>query len=596
MVIALVALAAVLLAAFTYLRLEGLSRHAWLPIGCRALAGTALGLLLVNLSCPAPEDRRSPLVLLDASLSMGAAGGRWVQARDSARGLGEIRRFGEGPDAADSTPSRGASRLGSALAAAAATGRRVVILTDGEIEDAGEIPADLLSTSGVRLFPRESVAGLGIGWVDAPARVTAGDSLVVTVELRATELFERDTATVELRLADRALARQRAPVAAGGLARSRLAAATRGLPPGTQIFNVAVAGRPDAEARDDRRRFAVTILPTPGIVLLASPGDWDARFLYRAVRGVAELPVRGYVRLDRSGWRRMDDLTPATEDEVRSASRGADLLILKGNAAAYASGARARGVLVWLGGAEADAGDWYFGTGGTSPVTGALAAVPLDSLPPASRARALTAGEGEWVGLTAQEGRRGYARPVLVGGTDGSRRRVTIGADGLWRWALRGGSTEQAYRSLLASVVSWLVAGPDTAAAGLRLVRSVADNGAPLIFERQGDPGPISITLEGPTGRVTDTLRFNGQGRAALWLPPGEYRFVAHADRPLHGVAAVDEWSEEWWPRPVRVRERPLAGGSTPGRRSSRETPWLFLVLLGSLAGEWTARRRLGLR
>ncbi|HET9294797.1 MAG TPA: hypothetical protein VFO06_10930 [Gemmatimonadales bacterium] len=596
MVIVLVTLAAILLAVFTYLRLEGLSRLAWLPIGCRVLSGAALGLLLVNLTCPAPTDRRPPLVLLDASLSMGAAGGRWQEAADTARALGEVRMFGDGRDAADSTPSRGASRLGPALSAAAATGRRVTIVTDGEIEDAGEIPADLLSTSGVRLFPRNSVADLGIGWIDAPARVTAGDSLVVTVELRATEASGQDSASVELRLADRVLVRKRATVVSGGIARYRLAANTRGLPSGTHIFNVAIAARPDGEPRDDRRRFAVTILPTPGIVLLASPGDWDARFLYRAARGVAELPVRGYVRLAPSGWRRMDDLTAATEDEVRAAARGADLLVLKGDAVTYASGSRARGVLLWPGGEAADAGDWYFSVGAGSPVTGAFAAVPLDSLPPASRARTLTVGEGEWIGLTAQEGRRGFARPVLVGGVDGSRRRVTVGADGLWRWALRGGSTEQAYRALVSSVISWLVAGPDTAAADLRLVRPVAENGTPLVFERQGDPRPAPITLEGPGGRISDTLRFDGRGRAALWLPPGEYRFVANAARPLRGIAAVDEWSEEWWPRPMRIRERPMAPVTETGRRSSREMPWLFLAVLAGLAGEWTARRRLGLR
>jgi hypothetical protein len=472
----------------------------------------------------------------------------------------------------------------------------VLILTDGEIEDAGEIPADLLRTSGVRLFPRQPMAGVGIGWVDAPARVTSGDSLVVTAELRAAGLWGRDPVSVELRLADRLLARKRAAVSAGGLVRYRLAAATRGLPPGTHIFHVAIADHPDAEPRDDRRRFAVTILPTPGIVVLASPGDWDARFLYRAVREVAELPVRGYVRLTPSGWRRMDDLAVAGEDEVRAAARGADLLMLKGDAANYASGSRARGVLVWPGGEQADAGDWYFAAGSGSPVAGALAAAPFDSLPPASRARALTAVEGEWIGLTAQEGRRGFARPVLVGGTQGSRRRVTVGADGLWRWALRGGSTAQAYRALVASVISWLVAGPDTTAADLRLVRPVADNGTPLVFERHGDPRPVPITLEGPAGRISDTLRFDGRGRASLRLPPGEYQFIAHADRPLRGIAAVDEWSEEWWPRPVRIPERPMAAAAAPARRSSRETPWLFLAVLAGLAGEWGARRRLGLR
>ena len=44
--------------------------------------------------------------------------------------------------------------------------------------------------------------------------------------------------------------------------------------------------------------------PTPGVVLLAAPGDWDSRVLYRTLREVAQLPVRGFVR----------DVLPSFED------------------------------------------------------------------------------------------------------------------------------------------------------------------------------------------------------------------------------------------------------------------------------------------
>ncbi len=70
------------LAAFTYLRLERIGRRGWVPMVARAIAWAALGLLLLNLSCPVSRPPGRPLVLLDASISMGAAGGRWAEARD----------------------------------------------------------------------------------------------------------------------------------------------------------------------------------------------------------------------------------------------------------------------------------------------------------------------------------------------------------------------------------------------------------------------------------------------------------------------------------------------------------------------------------
>lgn len=135
----LVIAAGVALAAITYLRLERLGRRGVLPLACRALAWSAIGLLLINLGCPARDPPGRPLVLLDGSLSMGAAGGRWAEARDSAAHLGEVRVFGDDtPAAGDSTPTRGRSLLRPALTAAAAAGRPVLVVTDGEIEDAGE--------------------------------------------------------------------------------------------------------------------------------------------------------------------------------------------------------------------------------------------------------------------------------------------------------------------------------------------------------------------------------------------------------------------------------------------------------------------------
>src|SRR4051794_14500396 len=150
--IALVILLALGLAAFTYLVLERTGRHGWVPLLCRAVAWSALGLLLLNLGCPATGPRQRPLVLLDASLSLGGPGGHWRAARDSAARWGDVREFGDERNRQDSVPTRGRSLLGPALTAASAAARPIIVVTDGEIEDAADLPSDLVARAGVRLF------------------------------------------------------------------------------------------------------------------------------------------------------------------------------------------------------------------------------------------------------------------------------------------------------------------------------------------------------------------------------------------------------------------------------------------------------------
>jgi hypothetical protein len=133
------------LAAFTYLRLERLGPRAWLPLVSRAIVWSALGLLLLNVGCPIAGRQEPPLVLLDGSLSMDAPGGRWAEALDSARRAGEIRWFGDEDASTDSLPTLGRSLLRPALTAAAASSRPVVVVTDGDVEDAADIPLELLA-------------------------------------------------------------------------------------------------------------------------------------------------------------------------------------------------------------------------------------------------------------------------------------------------------------------------------------------------------------------------------------------------------------------------------------------------------------------
>ncbi len=596
-VVLLIAAAAAGLAAYTYLVLERLGRRGALPLACRAVAWAALGVLLVNVSCPRAPVMLRPLVLLDGSLSMAAGGVAWADARALATRLGDVRIFGDDRNPADTTPSRGRSLLTPALAAASASERPVIVVTDGEIEDAPDLPADLLARAGVRLLARPPRRDIAVVSIEGPARITAGDSLRLDIGVRGFGVAAADSVTLEVTTGERRLARRRVSAADGRPV--PVAVPTAGLAAGDHLLRVALVAANDAEPRTDSRVHLVTVATTPGIVVLASPGDWDGRFLYRAIRDVAALPVRGYVRVEGDRWRSMRDLAVVPLAEVRAAAAQADLLVLKGAAGAFATGSRARGLWFWPSGEGGETlltGDWYVSPGSSSPVAGAFLGQPVDSFAPATRITPVQPAPGDWVALTAQENRRGAERPIVVGHDGGRVRRVTVAADGLWRWAFRGGASEQSYRAWTAATVSWLLAGADSARGSARPMRAVVQNGRPLTFEwvAGGNPRNLPVLLTGSGHTRTDTLRFDGSGRAVAWLPVGEYRY--RLDDGGSGTVAVEEYSDEWLPRPVTLTAHEARPIRAPTRSSARDWIWLFGLAVLALSAEWLARRRLGLR
>jgi hypothetical protein len=378
----------------------------------------------------------------------------------------------------------------------------------------------------------------------------------------------------------------------------RLALASAGLA-GDVLLSVAIAGAGDAEPRDDARLLFVRVTPTPGIVMLASPSDWDGRFLFRTLREVADLPVRGYTRLEGARWRAMETLRPVESGDVAEAVRRADVLVIKGAVPGVERETRARGVWRWPSGEGGEAvipGEWYASALASSPVAGAFVGLPVDSFPPLLQIIPIEPAPGDWVGLSVQLSRRGADRPVLTGTVTGGRRQVTTAADGLWRWAFRGGSGEQGYRGLVANTLSWLLAAPDAGADRVRPVRPVVPNGRPVVFEwtGAGSPVPLGVQVTGDGEALRDTLRFDGTGRAFLWLPPGRYRY--QLDGGGTGLVAVDRWSEEWRPRPVVLADQTAAAAPARGLTNARDWIWLFGIMILALAVEWMWRRRLGLR
>jgi hypothetical protein len=592
-----VPLAAAVAAFLSYRLFDTWTRPSWLPAALRALGWGSLALLLVNASCPAGPAGARPIVLLDGSLSMGAAagGGRWGEARALARGLGETRTIGGGPG--DTVPTGGESRLAPAVRAAAATGRPVILITDGEVDDAETILADPFVPE-IRVLPRPAAADLALTRVDGPRRLAAGDTLRLTLELAAWGAAAVPGRRVALQVRDgtRLWARGAAELDSGGRARVILQAPVPAVSAGPHALSIGIVEAADAEPRTDSRLWVIQVVPTPGVVLLASPPSWESRFLLSTLRDVAAVPVRGYLETEPGTWRRAGDLQPVSLAEVAEAARRADLLVTLGPVAEPVRTTRARARWTWIRPAETLAGDWYVVSSPTSPLGAALAGLPVDSFPPGVAIAELTTGPDDWVGLAAQLGRRGTSRPVLVGRDSAGVRRVVTGIDGLWRWAFRGGSSEQGYRGIVAATASWLLGGTDSVSGRARLRREVVSQGLPAVFDwvAGGNPGPLGVVLvrDGETRR--DTLRFDGAGRAELRVPPGVWRFRVEGGG--EGLLGVEEYSEELLPRPRTLENRLAAVRAGGERRPVREGIWLFALAAAAFACEWTARRRRGLR
>jgi hypothetical protein len=292
-------------------------------------------------------------------------------------------------------------------------------------------------------------------------------------------------------------------------------------------------------------------------------------------------------------------LSAVGADRVRQAARGADLLILKGDPGSMAEGSGARGIWRWPTGetgASPIPGDWYLSGAEVSPIAGAFLGQPVDSFPPATQLTPVEPGPADWIGLTAQLGRRGAARPAVTGRQEGRVRSVSVAADGLWRWAFRGGASEQSYRIWVASTASWLLGGADSARGIASPIRPVVQSGRPLVFEWTGRGAAVAspVVWTGLEGPRADTLRFDGAGRASVRLPPGQYRYRFAGGGG--GTVAVEEYSDELLPSPATLTSRDARVPRPEGRTAARDWLWLFGICVAALSLEWLARRRLGLR
>jgi hypothetical protein len=600
-------------------------------VGLAALRATGLGAVALLVWNPTAARRQSgagdaPLVLLDASLSMAGRNGHWREALDTARALargggGTIWRFGERVTGFDSLPpGDGASRLAPAVAAAAERGGPTVVVTDGAVSDVADIPPDLLRRARIVVLPRPSFFDAFVSDVEAPRRVATGDTLRIKVDYGTAGRKAGDTAgrrpgkgeagkpNLILSIAGRRLLTKAVVLPDSGVVSTDLTlplspafhGSFTGLSPAArQVLEVRLEGVADGEPRDDARRFVIEVSPKPSVVLLASPPDWETRFLARTLADVARLPVRTFVETERpgKGWRDAATLESRPASEVARAVAAAQLVIEAGDPATFAGFAPKGAMLSWPGTGRQD-GDWYVQPPAASPLATALTGVAWDSLPPAASLvdAASQIDSSAVVALTARLARRGPPRPVLLLSERDGRRRALIAAGGLYRWAFRGGASGEAYRALVAGLTDWLLEKGDGRGERFVPVTYETPNGMPIVWRwaTPGTPRDIVLSLASDNRPRSDTLRFDAGGRAELRLPPGAYRYTV-PDGPERGLIVVDDYSDEWRPTTAVLTSQPGAAEGRVVSEPLRDRWWLFVLAIAAFATEWAWRRRQGL-
>lgn len=570
-----------------------------LPSALRAAAATLLAALVLDAPVgQLPAARRITVLDVSASWLRAADSAAWRRARAAAAALGgELWLAGDSVrlGAAPATPADRATGLRAAIERAAADGRAVTVITDGESPDPDAL-ASLPAGSRAEVLRPPRRPDLAIARVDAPGTAAAGDTITVRVALAADAAgAPLRTLTVRLGPAGAGVGAQAAVPALAAYGETtvdvRLAAGARRA--GTVLLTAALGGTPDGEARNDTVVAPLEVNATPGAVFASSAPDFDARYALAVLRGTLALPATGYFRVAPGVWR--DDRTFARVEEsaVRAAVRGAPIVALHGDTAFFGAPAAATTGSVALVPRLDDRGEeWYASDAPPSPLAAGLAGTAWDSLPPIGVAAVPP--RGDWTALAARLGRNGSPRAVAAG-REGTRRVVVVGGSGLWRWHFRGGVSADAFASLWGGIFDWLAEGRSDRRAALP--EAPVRAGDPVRWRRgAGDGADVAVTLV-QRGAPKDTLR------VPLRFVPGA--IVAESAPLAAGVydvtapggasVLVVNASAEWLPRrpTLQSRRSGTAGALDAPLRGIRSVPWAYLLLIVLLGAEWLVRRRL---
>jgi hypothetical protein len=580
---------------YARLRAPSAARRVGLAV-LRALALTLAIALLLDAPLGRPRPAL-PWVFVDASMSMGRENAPlWRAAWDSALAIRSesVWVFGDTVRRGDrnAPPTDAASRVRPIVERTMVTGRPVVLITDGEVQDSNALDG-LSNGSRVLVLARTPHRDVAVVTMDAPRAAVDGDSLAVRVTLAA-GAEGAAAGSVTMMLDQQTLGRwPLEPMSAWGERQYDLRVRASGVQ-GPGILRAIVASAGDAEPRNDTLAATIELSRAASAVFVSTSPDQDARFAIAVLRGTLALPTRGFLRVAPGNWRHEGTLAPATEREVRQAVKDAPVAILHGDTSIFGPPQSTTfGPLALMVPPDVDDGEWYPSATPVSPLSGALAAVPLESLPPISAGQPA---RGDWVGVEARRGREPVRRPIVVG-RDSPRRTVTVTGSGFWRWRFRGGASADAYAALWGGIFDWLAAEradrrgavPDESAvrAGqtIRWRRgSSADSLVRIVLQRRRSGGPDTLVLRFAAGAAIQETPPLPQGTYDVLVPGGRTMLVVNA-------------------APELLPNRPRLRSGDVGRRAraddarrARSVGALYALVILLLCAEWLARRRAGLR
>ena len=568
-----------------------------------ALLRAVSALLIVALLLGAPAGRAATLapdVALDGSESWmrAADSSAWNAARDSTSRLGgAAHRFGDSlrAGAANGPPGDHTSRVRDVVDAATGSGRPVVIVTDGELDEP-ELLAGLPRGSRTIVLAHREGPDVAISALDAPHVLLSGDTISARVNVLAGAAGSA-AGRVELRLDDAVLD----TVALSALAPfAERVVALRGIVAGTErgaLLRAIVHATGDREGRNDTLTLGVDVTRAPAAVFVSTAPDYDAREAIGALRGVTSLPTRAFYRVALGMWRIDGALARVDEKVVRDAVRDAPMVVLHGDTAVFgAPRAATRGSLLLFAPPSTEEGEWFATAAPVSPLAPVLGVLPFDSLPPLSVAPRLPS--AEWQGLLAARGAaQDDRRPVLVG-WETPRRIAVLGASGFWRWRFRGGVRSAAYSALFGALYDWLAAGRSDR-------RAVVPDGEPLragmpVRWRRGAAADSVATVvvvrkDATAQRRTLTVRF-ADGASLAETPPLPVGIYEATTVGGTSILAVNP-SREFVPRRATVASGAVGGEPALGAAPVlREQTWIYVLVVLLLCAEWLVRRRVGLR
>lgn len=566
-------------------------------VALRALAVALLVALVLDAPLGARVAARA-IVALDVSSSWRQGGtDAFDKAVTSARARsGELLVFGDSLRGGSGTlaPSDLASRIAPAVDRAAALGRPLHVVSDGQFDDPEALEA-LPAGSSIDVIPMPDIVDVAVRSVEAPHSASPGDSVEVRA-LVSSAGRAVPSATIALRLADG----------------SALAAASLGaLSPWSErewrvrvklpdrrdalAVRVVVTAPGDAQARNDTLTTVLELRAAPAAVLVSTAPDQDARFALAIMRGALGFGVRAYLRVAANNWREEGSLARVEERTVREAIARAPVVVLHGDTAYFGAPRSAtRGALALVPPPADDDGEYFTDRAGASPLAPALSGVPWDSLPP------ITVGPSpvgtSWSALSARRARR-FDDRVVIAGYDAPRRVAVLPVRGLWRWQFRGGRSADAFAAVWGGVFDWLAAErvDDRPVA---LEAPWYREGEPLVWHRgvsKDSTVQVRLRRDGSPADTTLTLRFGASSESVTTppLPAGLWRATATGSSTAFAVNA----SAEWIPRRPVASRTAVGGAPSPGVRPTlRNGWWWYALLLALLSAEWWMRRRIGLR